>query len=442
MPKLPLFRLRRPGSGAVLAFLLLLGPLVAAENPSSRRQIDYRLIITGGELLHGAYPDAHTHFLTRTLHPLGWHCVVAMIVDDEPANIKEALRFQAKVPLVIVTGGLGPTQNDVTRETLADYTGIPLAEQPEVLAEMERRFKVPRDQLRPNLRKQTRVPTRGTYLKNPNGTAVGLVFEMGEQVIVALPGPPRELQPMVRNYLIPYLNRRFGSGKPGCSILLRFVGLGQSQIDQTLKQHVPQAEEFTVYSGFEGGRVDFQFSLREDTPKNRARLQDLKQQIEKHLADWIYAEDESSLEEHVAGLLQKGGETLALAEVGSGGSLAAALAGAPSAAKVLAGAYLAPTEEKLRRLLRVPDDHWTGNLNPVQKAEMLAAATGQGAGSRWTVAVGEVQADPGGNRTVTVVFQRPNGKVESQAFPLRGNGELARSGLTTQILDGLRRKLR
>jgi len=180
-----------------LATLLLASPQPAADArgpaaPATR----YAIVVTGNELLSGVYADGHTYFLTRTLRPLGLHCVGAMCVDDNPRDLKEALRFAAdKAPLVIVTGGLGPTDNDVTREALSDFTGIALAEHRDVLKRMAQRFGVPPDRLRANLRRQTRVPTRGTYLENSHGTAVGLVFEAPQTVIVALPGPPRELQP-------------------------------------------------------------------------------------------------------------------------------------------------------------------------------------------------------------------------------------------------------
>ncbi len=112
-----------------------------ASTPSAAPPTEYMIIVTGEELLRGVYPDGHTCFLTRTLRPLGCRCVGSMCVDDNRDDLKRALGFAVKyAPLVIVTGGLGPTANDITRETLADFTGIPLREQPEVLAEMERRF--------------------------------------------------------------------------------------------------------------------------------------------------------------------------------------------------------------------------------------------------------------------------------------------------------------
>lgn len=419
--------------------LLCLACLAAA--PTTQPHLEYSLLITGGELLEGAYPDSHTLFITRTLHPLGLHCVSSMIVDDNPDDIKSALRFAAaKTKLIITTGGLGPTDNDLTRQSLTDFTGIPLKEHPDVLADMERRFKSPRDQLRANLRRQTQTPTRGTYLKNASGTAVGLVFEMPDgTVVVSLPGPPRELQPMVRDELLPYLIKRFGVRPPGASLTIRFVGLGQSQISQTLTEKVPLPPDAAQFSQFEASRVDFSFVLPNDTPQDRARLDDLKQNILKHLGDNIYATDETSLEEHVAQLLRKRNASLSLAESGTAGALSAALGTAPSASTVLMGAFAAPTDDKLRRLLHIPDEKWNPDASPLDRAKLIANSLTD---STYAIVIGQIERDPTGATNVQVVFKLPANRLETQIIPLRGTGELARASITTQLLDHLRRKLR
>ncbi|MCU0293148.1 MAG: molybdopterin-binding protein, partial [Thermoanaerobaculaceae bacterium] len=120
--------------------------------PQDSRPVDYVIVVTGGELLEGIYADGHTHFLTRTLRPLGGRCVASLTVDDHRDDILKALAFATNhAPVILVTGGLGPTPNDITRETLAEFTGIPLRESDEALAELERRFRTSRDQLRANL---------------------------------------------------------------------------------------------------------------------------------------------------------------------------------------------------------------------------------------------------------------------------------------------------
>jgi len=413
-----------------------------AANVSARAAaappVRYTILVTGDEILAGAYPDGHTFFLTRTLRPLGLQCAGSLFVDDSPAEVKEALRFAAgKGTLILVTGGLGPTDNDITREALRDFTGIALREHPDVLAAMAKRFNTPVDQLRANLRRQTQVPVQGTYLKNSNGTAVGLVFETPDHVIVALPGPPRELQPMVREELIPYLSRRFGTRAPGASLTLRFVGLGQSQIDQTLKEHVPLPPDIMTSSQFEGSRVDFTFSLPGDTAADRARLQELKARIKESLSDNIYAEDETtSLEDHVVKLLEARGQTLALAEVGSGGALAAALNGARGAQRVLAGAHVAPSHERLRHLLRLAQD--TTGSDPTPR---FARAAAEEASSQWAIAIGEIRKSDSGS-SVEVAFRAPDGRIESRSVRVQGSDAAARARLITDLLDQLRRRLR
>ena len=239
--------------------------------------------------------------------------------------------------LVIVTGGLGPTPNDITRETLAEFTGIPLREDAEVLAQMERRFQHSKEPLRPNLRKQCLVPARGGYLNNANGTAVGLIFDQGRSVVVSLPGPPRELQPMVKDELIPFMRRRFGVRPLGASLTLRFVGAGQSLIDQTIKDHLSIAPDVTITSLFEGGRVDFTFTLPGNSPADQSRLKRLETDLRQHLEEYVYADDGSSLEDVVAGQLIARGGSLALVEIGSGGQLAASLTRAKGIDRLLAG---------------------------------------------------------------------------------------------------------
>jgi nicotinamide-nucleotide amidase len=410
----------------LLSLLLGVGWLQAVE---VKPQLDYALVITGEELLRGVFPDAHTVFITRTLHAHGCHCIGSTTVDDKVADIQEAVRAASqKVPLVIVTGGLGPTVNDVTRDALAELTDIKLQEQPDVLVAMEKRLKTPRDQIRPNLRKQTTVPTRGAYLKSAAGTAVGLVFEWGDKVVVALPGPPRELQPMVKNELVPYLRQKFGVRSPGSSITLRFVGIGQSLIDQTMSQHVPMLPDVIVGSQFEGGRVDFEFMLPGNGSEPEARLKRLAAQIREHLGDYIYAEDETTLEQQVARMLLARGAKLTLVEIGSGGRLAASLAGLAETARLLKGAHVAPGEEAMQTLLK----------SNGRELKSLAQATG----GDWAIITGAVTTDAAGARSCNVLFRLGGDRWESVRVPVQGSGETSQAGLVTQIWDRLRRLLK
>jgi nicotinamide-nucleotide amidase len=427
-----------------LALLLIAAPTLGATAPAARSTpLDYVIVVTGGELLEGAYPDGHTHFITRTLRPLGCRCVGSLIVDDQKEDLLRALAFATnRAPLVLVTGGLGPTPNDITREAISAFTGLALQEQPEVLADMERRFGQSRDQLRPNLRRQTRVPQPGDYLKNPHGTAVGLVFDLGQRVVVALPGPPRELQPMVKGELAPYLGRRFGVRPFGDLLTLRFVGVGQSLIDQTIQDHVPIAADVVITSFFEGGRVDFTFSLPGNTAEDHARLKRLERDLLVHLGDYFYADDGSTLEESIVQTLAARGWGLALVEAGSGGHLAASLSGARGAGALLRGACTAPSEERLAGLLQVPPQTFSEWKEGAERTKALAVSAQKRTGAKSVLAVGEVQSEPANAPGVWVALGLGEGKLETQWFAFRDTGESARAALCTQILDRMRRLLK
>ena len=429
----------------LLAFVALSRPLAAQTAAADQalaaaKSVDYAIVVTGTELLAGGYADAHAPFLTRTLHPRGLRCVLIMIVDDRLKAIQEAVRLASEhAPLVIVTGGLGPTEDDVTRQAISAATGISLAEHPTLLDAMARRFNTPIDQLRENLRRQTQVPEGGSYLENPGGTAAGLIFETGQKVIVALPGPPRELQPMVHERLLPFLAKRFGIGAVGGLLRVRFVGIGESSISDAIDQHVPIPKDVIVGSLFEGMRVDFYFSLPGSAPEDLARLDVLKDQIIAQLGDFVYATGATTLESHVVELFANRQETLALAEVGSGGSVAASLGSSDAAVSVLAGAYVAPSEDQLCRLLgRTGEPATPGTTSRDHIAARLAEQTGAG----WAVYVGPMREDNAAGRCVDLVIRHPDGHTESRPLTWRGTGDLGRFNLTTQVLDVLRRNLR
>lgn len=410
-------------------------PLDKLSFPHEAQPIRYSIIVTGNELLVGAYADGHTQFIAKTLGPLGLRCVGSISVDDKEADIIEALGFAARrAELVIVTGGLGPTDNDVTREALSAFTKISLKEHPEALLRMSQRFGRPANQIRANLRRQTQTPVQGTYLKNRNGTAIGLIFEQPSLTVIALPGPPRELQPMVADELVPYLSRRFGSRKPGCSLKLRFVGLGQSQIDQTIDQYVPLPKDLTTSSSFEGGRVDFTFTMPGDTPQDYAGLNEIKRKIALHLGASMYASDETSLEQHVIEKFAERRLTIAIAEISSGGSLAASLNTAKGADRVLAGAYVAPNEKALYRLLGKGHE---GD----RSIENLAETAANAAESKWAIAIGQAENDTNGASYVNVAFKLP-GLPQTERIRLRNADKWPRNRLITQLLDEIRRRLK
>jgi nicotinamide-nucleotide amidase len=402
----------------------------------NRSPLDYVVVVTGGEILEGLYPDSHTHFLTGTLRPLGGRCLAAVTVDDRAGDLIEALHFAVgKAPLVIVTGGLGPTPNDVTRETIAAFSGISLREHEEVLTAMERRFNQSRDQLRPNLRRQALVPSPGGYLPNSAGTAVGLLFNTTNATIMALPGPPRELQPMVEREVVPFLQARFGLRRPGVTLTLRFVGLGQSQISQTLQDHLQLPPELVVTSRFDAGRVDFTFSFPGDTEAEKAWLNTMAKTMRDHLGDHLYAENDSSLEEQVIAAFARRGLMLALIEIGTGGHITDSLAQVQNLERVLVGSHVAPTKRRLIQLLQLKSTLETDG----EYAVAAALDTQTRSRSDVAVVISAPEGDSSTTRGIRVVWV-DGGRREAE-FPWTNSSAAANALLTTRVLDWLRHQI-
>jgi nicotinamide-nucleotide amidase len=399
--------------------------------------------VTGGEILEGAYADAHTLFLTSTLRPLGLNCVGAMTVNDTAPEMAQALAFATnRARLVLITGGLGPTDNDITRQTLSRWSGIPLREHPVLLTNMAHRYHQEAGQLRANLRRQAEVPVPGEYLRAVNGSAAGLIFDLGGTHLVALPGPPRELQPMVREELLPWLQRHFGIRPRAASLTLRFLGLGQSQIDATLKQSVRLPPDLITSSQFEGGRVDFTFSLPGEVAAGQARLEELRRQIRAALEKNLYAEDATTLETVVLTLLRDRPARLALAEMGSGGALAAALSRSDLASAVLTAGWVAPSEPALLRALQVPGAE--AQAWPAGEARLrpLADRVARLGGADWVLVTGPAQPLAGGGSELAALLRTGPDRVEIRKFSARGNADVAQAQLVTQLLGWLWENLR
>lgn len=412
---------------------------VALEAPAA----PYFVVVTGGELLRGVYADGHTQFLARTLRPWGLECVGSLCVGDVPADLTRALEFASKAaPLVIVTGGLGPTDDDITRQTLAAFTGVPLEESQVVLAEMTRRFGRERLARYPHLRRQALVPARGGWLPNPHGTAVGLIFDTGHRWYVALPGPPVELRPMVREQLLPRLRERFGLRRLGPTVTLRFAGIGESQIDAVLHEKIALPKELTISSIFESGRVDVTLALPADGSDGPERLARVVEAVRRELGDRIYALGEQTLEKVVLTAFRRRGVRLLVVE--TDGIVGADLAGCAAAAEVVAGVVAAPDGERLREFLAhgfAAGYVAGGEERPVEEALWReAVALSRQVDAQAVLLATELPKQQAGGESGWVECRLRIGETAEAhgRFKRPGVGPEARARLATSILDWCR----
>ncbi|MBN2327713.1 MAG: competence/damage-inducible protein A [Candidatus Omnitrophica bacterium] len=415
---------------------------------SSSTPVQYTLIITGEEILSGKRIDRHIPFLNKTLYDLGLECLGCRVIGDSDSTLSELVKDALiKSDVVIVTGGLGPTLDDITREALSDATGIGMEENPQALKELQERFASMGRPMTDNNKRQALVPVQGRFFSNPNGTAPGLVFDLGNKLAVALPGPPRELEPMVLDAMAPFLMERFHLKKVFRSATLRFCCLGESNIDAVVREKLDAVPDLRVSSLSHLGTVELTLSLPDHGLEAEEALHRCVEVLRAEIGDYLYAEGQYTLEEIVGSLLKKKKETLAVAESCTGGLLGAAITSIPGSSDYFNGGVIAYTNTIKTECLDVdPDVITTHGAVSEECAAQMAAGACKSLNSDWGVAVTGI-AGPGGGTgakpvgTVCIAVASRKGAVEAKTWRFFGAREAIRRRSVVSALDQLRRIL-
>jgi len=320
-------------------------------------QMKAEIIAVGSELLTPDRMDTNSLFLTEELNKIGIEVVRKSVVGDNrdtlSAAFKEALE---RVELVIASGGLGPTEDDLTRETVADLLGRKLHLNNAILQYIEGRFRqLGREMPAVNVR-QAMVPEGAEVLENPRGSAPGLWIEDRGRWIALLPGPPRELKPMFQEQILPRLERR-ASGVRMFHRELRVAGMGESALEQRIKPiYTRYADVSTTILAAPG---EIQIHLRiwtDDAAHAQKTLDEISQSFELALTDRIFSQDGSSLEEVVANILTMNSATISAAESCTGGLLAQRLTSIPGSSSYFLGGVVCYSNELKTAWADVPPE--------------------------------------------------------------------------------------
>ena len=350
------------------------------------------LVITGTELLSGLITDRNGPWLAQRLGELGVEVAHLICVGDRPADLAAALHFLAdqRVDLIVTSGGLGPTADDMTAEVVAAFAGVALEldeAMEQQIAAILARFRhlsvFDAEGLRAANRKQAMVPRTATPL-DPVGTAPGLVVPVdGGPLVVVLPGPPRELQQMWPAALAtPPVRKVLSRTKPFEFAQLRLFGLPESQIAVTLREVGEELDLTPLEITTCLRRAELVIDIRH-RPGADATRDALVEAIRTRHARYLFSTDGTSLDEQVARLLQ--GRRIGLAESCTGGLLAARLTDLPGSSEYVAGGVVAYSNEAKTQLLGVPAtliDQY-GAVSP-----QVARAMADGAWARFAAGVG------------------------------------------------------
>lgn len=367
--------------------------------------MNVEIINTGSELMLGRVLNTHQQWLCRRLSDLGHAVVRQVAVADSGAEIQNAVREAlSRADLVITTGGLGPTSDDVTRELIADLLGRKLVQDPAVLAHIDNFF-AQRNRPRPaRTSVETLVPEGAEVLLNGFGTAPGLAIKVAPNPfragvaswLVMLPGPPRELRPMFDSSVIPFLQRTPVAAVPFICRNLRTTGVGESRVQELVEAPLQPMVGAGLEVGYcaRPGAVDVRLAFRGERAEERVK--DAEAVVQKILGAHIYGFDDDELENVVVRLLAEQKKTVALAESCTGGNLAHRLTNVPGASLVFAGgvvSYSNPAKEKLLGV-RAETLREHGAVSEPVAREMAAGARAQ-FGSDFALAITGI-AGPGG----------------------------------------------
>ena len=409
------------------------------------------IIAVGSEMLTPYRMDTNSLYLTEQLNLLGVDVVFKSVVGDDLRRLVAAAQHALfRSDIVIFSGGLGPTQDDLTREAVAEALGVGLKRDPELLARLEQRFAERGWKMSPNNAQQADVVEGATVLPNPNGTAPGQwlsgVFDGREHIIVLLPGPPHELKGLFENEV----RERLRAKVPPAHLFtrtLKIAMLGESAVDARIAPIYKRYKdvETTILAG--AGEIELHFKTRATTmDAAQARADEVAGLVEDELEDAVYSRNGESLEQIVGYWLQMRNATVAVAESCTGGLLAERITSISGSSRYFLGGAVVYSNQLKTELAGVPADMI---LRHGAVSREVAAALAEGIRYRCesTLGVGitGVAGPAGGtaDKPVGLVFHAVAGdsgtEVVQRNFP--GDRKRIRRFASTMALDMLRKKL-
>lgn len=311
------------------------------------------VITVGTELLLGDTVNTNAAWISKRLSEYGVTLYQQRTVGDNKARLVNVLRDACmQNDLVITTGGLGPTQDDITRECVAEALGVELVTDRFSLQRIESFFTARNRTMSENNRRQAQLPAGGTALENSAGTAPGCIITQQETTVVMLPGPPHEMQHVFTAHIVPYLESQ--SGMVLRSRTLRICGIGESDMENRVADIIAQSENPTVAPYAKLGECSLRVTAYTSTEEEAyARIAPVERELVSRLEPYVYGYDDDTLESRCAALLRQREYTFACAESCTGGMLSSRLVSLPGISDIYRGAVVSYSNMAKRAVLGV-----------------------------------------------------------------------------------------
>lgn len=392
----------------------------------------------------GQIVNTNAQYLSSKLPDVGISVYYHSVVGDNPERLRESLELALKrCDVVITTGGLGPTQDDLTKETISEVCGRRLVLHQESLDAIKAFFKKIGREMTHNNEKQAYMPENCTILENNNGTAPGCIIEQGEKVIVMLPGPPSEMKPMFDDSVFPYFRER--SSYTIESKFLRVFGIGESAMETKILDLIEGQTNPTIATYAKEGEVTIRVSARVEQGKDAEKLLGpVIEEIRKRTGDSLYSEEDRTLDQVAAELLFRHKLTLATAESCTGGLISQMLTNIPGISSVFMGGAVTYSNDAKEECLGVRRDTLLqyGAVSR-QTAEEMAAGVRSRLKTDIGVAVTGIAGPDGGTpeKPVGLVYiglSSEKGTVTKE-LRLLGNRKRIRTITALHVFDMIRR---
>ena len=334
------------------------------------------IIFTGTELLVGEVLNSHAQYLGRRLTEMGIEVIQHTTVGDYWGRMGLVL-LQAleRADLIFITGGLGPTIDDLTKETVAEVLELDMKLDEASLQAIKAYFADRGTEMPANNIKQAHFPGGARILPNSRGTAPGAIVESGKKAIIILPGPPWELETMFEASVVSYLNSLPHRGVLCTSKIFKLTGINESSVQEQIVDLCGQSNPeiaFLVQPGMVEVRITGQGETLEEAS---ALVHELSEQVRRRLFQYIFAEDNEKIEQVLGQLLMDAGLTISLAESCTGGLIQARLSEIPGASRYLAGGIVAYNHQIKEKLLGVPGEILS-QFGAVSRQTAIAMAEG------------------------------------------------------------------
>jgi competence/damage-inducible protein CinA-like protein len=403
------------------------------------------IISIGSEILRGQITDTNANFIAKKLVELGIDLEHISAVSDNPESLLSTLKLALKhSDLIITTGGLGPTEDDITYQTIARTLNLKLKKYPEAEENLKRILKKINKTISPSNLKQVYLPEGAKIIINQYGTAPAMILEKDNKIICSFPGVPHEMKNLIEENLIPYLKEKYPPSVIKKSKILKLTGLGESSVNELIRDYINKQTNFSF--GIYASPEDIQVQITTQAPTEKEAdklLQFSANQLTKILGNYVYGSDEQSLEEVVGHLLKIKKLKVAAAESCTGGMLGEMITRIPGSSEYFQGgviSYSARVKEDLLKVLPEVIKKY-GEVSK-EVAELMAEGVQRYCHSDIGISITGI-AGPGGatkKKKVGLVYMAltDGKKTITQKHQLFGSRQLIRLRSTRRALNMLR----